>query len=1178
MRSFSLSAITVGSYISFSIVSRDEFSNVQDLVSPMFFSFSMPDSNSRSEGTYSSSTGLWNVNALVTQSGSFTSKIILENIIGIFATYYSDAFMQSPKTSRLHSTIDVDWGTGSPHSSLKQDFFSSRWAGKLRVNASATYAFHLYADDCASVKLEGRLLLDSCSTNVGIDCVDCIEYPGKYRRAHYTLLANKIYDLEVGHVETTGRGVLRLLWSRGSDQPESIDKDFFLSSAVVHIPSPNSFVVVKPDSVSDGKYCNAYGSGLTLATSGIAREFKMNCFDRFGNVPEISNSFFGAISAQGQRDIPLTLAFLGGGKYLASYSPGKAGDVAIQLGLVVAGGLTATYYDIPCCFAKEYLRGSRLLDLAATHTAATLRGLISNVSSFALRWRGLVQADSQGVYTFSALFPEDRERIKIWVDNSLILDSWSSLSSTSPSGTITLDSNRLYQLQGDYSHDGKNTTNSSKFFTVRWAYGGGSLQPIVTSRLFASKLVSLPRLGVLRVSPGDLCTTTSTANGDGLTILTVSSPAFFTIHAKDAVGNTQDHPNVDTVIRLSDSSQRNAGIVLQNASGISLVNITVRSQASAANLLISFAHPGGLLATFYDASNFTVPVSSRVDSGIDFSLAAGAKPAVSLTTGSPYSVRWSGFVRPQYAQVYTFFAGVQTAVERMKLWVNGYYDVVMEYKQPSGTGVEQGAKLSWSSPNDFWPSIEKKAVSASFLFQDHAFATSPFAINTVLCVTCVSSVHSYMSGPGISIMTAGNLPQFTLVARDAAGSVIGGYTGFHVSYFGPTTTPAIDLDSIISMRSTQMYLLCTTASCTVSNNSNPLNTSGWYIASAVATQQGGLHATYYGDSLMNTLDPLITSNGVISSDFSLPIRSYGWLSAKWSGFVVPEVSDTYTFTVQVECGDTKVDTLNGFRFLLKDKIMDVWNACETEKSVATYLLSGNTYRMILEYKYHTSTITKSRISVQWASKSIPKTSIPSARLFYSLGPVRESPFRSFLRPAALHTTSTSLSTPLTIFTAGVQGILTITARDVYGNVKDDAFTQFVIFARGTGIRNSGALISETKPTFTAGIVQTQAGSGVILGYTVLSTGLQASYYSGEEFNALLVDVSTDQIDFSLPANSKPVGSVSTGSPYSVRWSGFVRPQYAQVYTFFAGVQTAVERMKLWVDLKLVLPLCCRPSM
>ena len=147
-----------------------------------------------------------------------------------------------------------------------------------------------------------------------------------------------------------------------------------------------------------------------------------------------------------------------------------------------------------------------------------------------------------------------------------------------------------------------------------------------------------------------------------------------------------------------------------------------------------------------------------------------------MPSGSPYSVRWSGFVRPQYAQVYTFFAGVQTAVERMKLWVdnsllvdqwtdltateksgtlmigtaNGYYDVVMEYKQPSGTGVVQGAKLSWQGSN-----VPKSVIPASSLTQSSHVSASPFFLHHDDCWTAVGSSRGEVLG-GMQITVVGH--------------------------------------------------------------------------------------------------------------------------------------------------------------------------------------------------------------------------------------------------------------------------------------------------------------------------------------------------------------------------------------------------------------------------------------
>ena len=62
--------------------------------------------------------------------------------------------------------------------------------------------------------------------------------------------------------------------------------------------------------------------------------------------------------------------------------------------------------------------------------------------TWAARWTGLGLPSESEVYTFYAggdvTSSDKNERIKLWVDNSLIIQQWSSLATTSaPSGRLT---------------------------------------------------------------------------------------------------------------------------------------------------------------------------------------------------------------------------------------------------------------------------------------------------------------------------------------------------------------------------------------------------------------------------------------------------------------------------------------------------------------------------------------------------------------------------------------------------------------------------------------------------------------------------------------------------------------------------------------------------------------------
>ena len=82
---------------------------------------------------------------------------------------------------------------------------------------------------------------------------------------------------------------------------------------------------------------------------------------------------------------------------------------------------------------------------------------------------------------------------------------------------------------------------------------------------------------------------------------------------------------------------------------------------------------------------------------------------------------------------------------------------------------------------------------------------------------------------------------------------------------------------------------------------------------------------------------------------------------------------------------------------------------------------------------------------------------------------------------------------------------------------------------------------------------------------MVSPGLQATYFNDDAFTAQVSSVAVPTIDFSSSTGEVPAASLTAGTSYSIRWSGFVRPQYAQEYTFYAGVVSAEERVRLWVD-------------
>ena len=124
----------------------------------------------------------------------------------------------------------------------------------------------------------------------------------------------------------------------------------------------------------------------------------------------------------------------------------------------------------------------------------------------------------------------------------------------------------------------------------------------------------------------------------------------------------------------------------------------------------------GLKGVYYDNIDFTEFALCRRDSAVNFNWSAGA-PDPSMGNES-YSVRWTGQIRPEFSEVYTFYV---VSDDGAKLWVDGQevvdswynhgaasfhgyitltaealYDLQLDFFEASGDAVVQ---LYWSSPS-----------------------------------------------------------------------------------------------------------------------------------------------------------------------------------------------------------------------------------------------------------------------------------------------------------------------------------------------------------------------------------------------------------------------------------------------------------------------------------------------
>jgi hypothetical protein len=104
--------------------------------------------------------------------------------------------------------IDFDWGQGSPDPSIFSDLFHVRWDGSFEVPQSGEYTFYLSADDGASVRIDGQVVLQG--------------RVGRFRSGPVTL-AQGVHQLHVEYEELYGSASVHLEWE-GPGMPQQVLK------------------------------------------------------------------------------------------------------------------------------------------------------------------------------------------------------------------------------------------------------------------------------------------------------------------------------------------------------------------------------------------------------------------------------------------------------------------------------------------------------------------------------------------------------------------------------------------------------------------------------------------------------------------------------------------------------------------------------------------------------------------------------------------------------------------------------------------------------------------------------------------------------------------------------------------------------------------------------------------
>jgi hypothetical protein len=120
---------------------------------------------------------------------------------GLVANYYSDGNFQNLAAARTDSTIDFNWGTGSPATGVPAEGFSARWTGQISAPTSGNYK--LTADSAGGIKV----------TIGGKSVIDDSKFHSRHSvNGSFAFQAGEFYDVQVEY-QDRGAATARLLWT-----------------------------------------------------------------------------------------------------------------------------------------------------------------------------------------------------------------------------------------------------------------------------------------------------------------------------------------------------------------------------------------------------------------------------------------------------------------------------------------------------------------------------------------------------------------------------------------------------------------------------------------------------------------------------------------------------------------------------------------------------------------------------------------------------------------------------------------------------------------------------------------------------------------------------------------------------------------------------------------------------
>ncbi|PWU10021.1 MAG: hypothetical protein C5B50_26140 [Verrucomicrobia bacterium] len=290
-------------------------------------------------------------------------------------------------------------------------------------------------------------------------------------------------------------------------------------------------------------------------------------------------------------------------------------------------GLRGYYYDNEDMTNLKAVRDDATVNFASltvTNNTTALPDAGIAATTFSIRWLGKLLTTASGSYTFTTTTDDG---VRLWVNGTLVVDSWIDQAPASHSGAITLSANTLYDIVLEYYQNGGGAV--AELF---WTPPGDAISSIIpTDYLFLPGPGTLVKAGsgTQQLSAANTYSGGTRDSGGGTLEATVDG----------ALGTGNVTVDAGTILTLDSSATIGASAdLIMNAGGGSVVNLnftgTNNIHAISLDGGATYGAPGTYGPTASGAAHENAAFHSSTGNGF---LNVTAKPSSTtvVSSGSP---------------------------------------------------------------------------------------------------------------------------------------------------------------------------------------------------------------------------------------------------------------------------------------------------------------------------------------------------------------------------------------------------------------------------------------------------------------------------------------------------------------------------------------------------------------